>query len=176
MNFHLQRLQNDITGAVEGLTPEQLTWCREGKWNIAEILEHLYLTYTGTIKGFERCLAAGKPIARSVNWSDRIKTLVVVGCGYLPEGRQSPKQAVPHGVFPSLPLGEILSQIFPRISEMDAVINRSIQGFGSSVALLDHPILGPLRGPEWCKFHWVHGHHHVRQIVRLRELCASSRG
>jgi len=174
MNFHLQRLQNDITRTVEGLTPGQLTWCREGKWNTAEILEHLYLTYTGTIKGFERCLAAGQPLARPATRSDRIKTLVVVGFGYLPEGRQAPRPAVPRGLLPGLPLSEILSQTLPRITEMDAVIDRAIQAFGPDVALLDHPILGPLRGPEWCKFHWVHGHHHVLQIVRLRELCASS--
>ena len=175
MNFHLQRLQSDITGAVDRLTPEQLMWCREGKWNTAEILEHLYLTYTGTIKGFERCLAAGQPIARPRNWSDRVRTLVVVGFGYLPEGRQAPKPAVPRGLFLSLPLSEILSQVLPRIAEMDVVIDRAIQAFGPNVALLDHPILGPLRGPEWNKFHWVHGHHHVLQIVRLRKLCASSR-
>lgn len=174
MNFHLQRLQNDITAAVDGLTPEQLTWCREGKWNTAQILEHLYLTYTGTIKGFERCLAAGQPIARPPNWSDRAKTFVVVGCGYLPEGRKAPKPAVPRGLFSSLPLSEILSQALPRIAEMDTVIDRAIQAYGRNVALLDHPILGPLRGPEWYKFHWVHGHHHVLQIVRLRKLCASS--
>jgi hypothetical protein len=34
---------------------------------------------------------------------------------------------------------------------------------------LDHPILGPLTGGQWRKFHLVHGLHHVKQIRRLRE-------
>ena len=39
---------------------EQLNWHPPGKWSVAEILEHLYLTYTGTSKGFSRLLDSGK--------------------------------------------------------------------------------------------------------------------
>ncbi|HEY3972851.1 MAG TPA: DUF1569 domain-containing protein [Candidatus Sulfotelmatobacter sp.] len=40
---------------------------------------------------------------------------------------------------------------------------------GRSRKLLDHPILGPLTGNQWRKFHLVHGLHHVKQIRRLRQ-------
>ena len=70
MDSYLQRLQQAIESATRGMTIEDLTRHPEGKWSAAEILEHLFLTYTGTIKGFERCLAAGKPLARS----PRLKT------------------------------------------------------------------------------------------------------
>jgi hypothetical protein len=35
--------------------------------------------------------------------------------------------------------------------------------------VLDHLILGPLTAAQWRKFHWIHGRHHVKQILRLRE-------
>jgi len=55
MDSCLEQLLNAITSATRGMTVEELTRHPEGKWSSAQILEHLYLTYTGTAKGFERC-------------------------------------------------------------------------------------------------------------------------
>ena len=54
MDAYLQRLQQAIQSATQGMTGEDLRRHREGKWCTGEILEHLYLTYTGTTKAFER--------------------------------------------------------------------------------------------------------------------------
>jgi hypothetical protein len=169
MNFYLQRLQDDISAAIAGAQDADLLWHPDGKWSISEILEHLYLTYTGTTKGFERCLSAGRPIARKPNLRDIVQTAVVIRCGYLPNGRQAPKQVTPRG----LPADQVRVEILARIADMDAIIERAIRVYGAQTRLVDHPILGPLRGYEWCKFHWVHGHHHVKQIQWLREASAS---
>ena len=56
MDAYLQRLQEAIASATHGMTAEDLRRHPEGKWSTAEVLEHLYLTYTGTTKAFERCL------------------------------------------------------------------------------------------------------------------------
>ncbi len=61
------------------------------------------------------------------------------------------------------------AEIGLRIAEMDDMIARCEEKFGLSRKLLDHPILGPLTGEEWRKFHLVHGLHHVKQIRRLRQ-------
>src|ERR1700758_4833331 len=100
MDFYLQRLQDAITSATEGLSVEELARHPEGKWCTAEILEHLYLTYTGTTKGFERCLANGAPMARSRTFKDRAGCFLVLTCKYLPEGRSAPKQTTPRGLPP----------------------------------------------------------------------------
>ena len=85
MDFYLRRLQDAIGSVTAGMSPEMLAWRPQPeKWSAAEVLEHLYLTYTGTIKGFENCLAAGKPLARARTWNDRARTGLVVGFGYLP--------------------------------------------------------------------------------------------
>jgi uncharacterized protein DUF1569 len=50
----LRRLQDEIAAIIDGLTAEQLSRHPPGKWCASEVLEHLNLTYTGTVKGFER--------------------------------------------------------------------------------------------------------------------------
>ncbi|MGC2196421.1 MAG: DUF1569 domain-containing protein [Terriglobales bacterium] len=165
MDFYLQRLQNAISSATEGMSAEMLSRHPEaGKWSVAEVLEHLYLTYTGTIKGFEKCLEAGKPLARVPTWKDHMRTAVVVKLGHLPEGRKAPSNAVPRG----LPPERVLAEVADKIAAMDAVIAQAEQKFGKHCRLLDHPILGPLQGQQWRKFHWVHGRHHLKQMTRLR--------
>jgi hypothetical protein len=52
---------------------------------------------------------------------------------------------------------------------MDDIIARCEEKLGKQNNLLDHPILGPLTGGQWRKFHLLHGLHHVKQIWRLRE-------
>lgn len=165
MDFYLQRLQNAISSAIAGMSAEQLgARPAEGKWSVAEILEHLYLTYTGTIKGFEKCLAAGKPLARIPTLQDRLRTTVVVKFGYMPGGRKAPQNSVPRG----LPPERVLAEVAEKIAAMDAIIADAESKFGGACRLLDHPILGPLQAREWKKFHWIHGRHHVKQMQRLR--------
>jgi hypothetical protein len=164
MDFYLQRLQNAISSATAGMNAETLAR-RPGadKWSIAEILEHLYLTYTGTIKGFEKCLQAEKPLARIPTLQDRMRTTVVVKLGHMPQGRKAPPNSVPRG----LPPERVLAEVGEKIAAMDAIITAAENKFGSGRRLLDHPILGPLQGREWRKFHWVHGRHHLKQMERL---------
>ena len=81
MDPHLDKLRGSLESAVEGMSGDQWTWHLPGKWCAAELLEHLYLTYTGTIKGFERVMAAGKPLASRRSMENRLRTFVVVGIG-----------------------------------------------------------------------------------------------
>src|SRR5271170_5697579 len=98
MDFRLDKLRRDLDSAVEGMSAEQLSWHSPGKWCASEVLEHLYLTYTGTIKGFERVIASGTPQASRASVAHRIQTLVVVGLGHLPAGRQAPAMTRPKGL------------------------------------------------------------------------------
>jgi hypothetical protein len=165
MDAYLQRLQESIQSATQGMNGEDLLRHPEGKWCAAEILEHLYLTYTGTTKAFERCLQAGQPQVSARVLRDRVRTIVVVGLGHMPKGRQSPKHALPRGMTPE----QVTREIGPRISAMDAAIAQCESRFGKQNRLLDHPILGPLTGRQWRKFHWVHGRHHLKQVQSLRQ-------
>jgi hypothetical protein len=164
MDSALEKLQQAVEDAMEGLSKEDLSWHPPGKWCAAEVLEHLYLTYTGTVKGLERVLGGGKPIVHRATLRQRCRTLVVVGLGYMPAGRKSPRVAEPRG----LPAEKVRAEISAKIEAMDEIIARCEGSFGHA-KLLDHPILGPLTAAQWRKLHLVHSLHHVKQLRRLRQ-------
>jgi len=165
MDSRLEELKQAVESAVEGLSSEQLSWHPEAKWCAAEVLEHLYLTYAGTIKGFAKVLEAGKPLATQASMRQRVRTLVVVGFQHMPEGREAPANTRPRG----LPGVKVRSEVGAKIVEMDAIIVQCEARFGRGTRLVDHPILGPLTATQWRKFHFVHGQHHVKQLLRLRK-------
>jgi hypothetical protein len=164
MDVRLDKLKRSLESAVEGMSGEQWSWHTPGKWCAAEVLEHLYLTYAGTIRGFQRVMTSGKPLGSRPSVADRVKTLVVVGLGYMPGGVKAPAGAVPRG----LPAEQVRDEFGAKIAEMEAIIAQCEARFGGRVYVLDHPILGPLTAPQWRKLHVVHGRHHYKQLLQLR--------
>jgi Protein of unknown function (DUF1569) len=165
MDSRLEKLKRALESAVKGRSSEQLNWHPPGKWCAAEVLEHLYLTYTGTIKGFQKVMQAGKPLATQASITHHVRTFVVVGLGHMPTGRKAPAVAQPRG----LPAEKVLNEVGTKLVAMDAILAESEARFGRQVHLLDHPILGPLTASQWRKFHLVHGRHHRKQLLRLRK-------
>jgi hypothetical protein len=51
---------------------------------------------------------------------------------------------------------------------MDKIIAQCEELFGPRQKVLDHPVMGPLTASQWRKFHWIHGRHHIAQIVERR--------
>ena len=168
MSEYIPRLQEAIASAMHGMTREQMQREREAKWSIAQVLEHLYLTYTGTVKGCELTLASPKPLATAQTAKQRITTMAILGLGYFPRGIEAPWQVRPKGV----PVDQVVSNIQPQIALMDELLARCEQRFGKNRKLFDHPILGGLSGEQWRKLHWLHGRHHVQQILELRKQYA----
>jgi hypothetical protein len=165
MDSRLDKLKDSLESAVEGMSSEQLSWHLPGKWSAAKVLEHLYLTYTGTIKGLERVMTSGKPLATRASIVQRLLTFAVVGLGHMPAGRKAPAIVQPKG----LSAEQVRTEIGAKLVAMDAIIAQCEARFGRQVKLLDHPILGPLTAPQWRKLHLVHGRHHQKQLLRLRE-------
>ena len=170
MDSRLETLKQALDSAAEGMSNEELIWHPEGKWCASEVLEHLYLTYTGTIRVFEKVIESGRPLASQVSLMDRVRTFVVVGLGRMPEGRTAPANTRPKG----LPVETVRNEVGAKIEAMGAIIAQCEARFGRGTQLLDHPILGPLTATQWRKFHLVHGRHHQKQLLRLRERMKSS--
>jgi hypothetical protein len=165
MDPRLEKLKEKLESAVEGMSSEQLSWHLPGKWCAAEVLEHLYLTYTATIEGFERVIRKGKPLASRASMAQRALTFVVVGLGHMPAGRKAPAIVLPKG----LSAEQVRNEIGAKMVAMDAMMAQCEARFGRRVQLLDHPILGPLSATQFRKLHLVHGQHHLKQILQLRE-------
>ncbi|HTR64200.1 MAG TPA: DUF1569 domain-containing protein [Terriglobales bacterium] len=164
MNSRLRQLQEALASSIEGMSPEEMSRSLKGKWSVAQVLEHLYLTYSGTVKGCERCLEMGKPLADSPTLRQRIKVMVTVRLGYMPGGQTAPERSRPKG----LPPEKVLAEIGTRMATMDELLGQCEARYGQRTNLMNHPILGPLTGRQWRKFHWVHGCHHLKQIRALR--------
>ncbi len=165
MDPYLERLKESLAAATNGLSPEDLTWHPPGKWSVVEVLEHLFLTYTGTTRAFERVIAADKPLATACSWKQRAGIFLVTRFGYIPSGREAPPTARPKGLAPE----KVRAEISQKIGEMEVAIARCEERWGMSTKLLDHPILGPLTGKEWKQFHLFHGRHHLKQIRKLQQ-------
>ncbi|MGB6384634.1 MAG: DUF1569 domain-containing protein [Terriglobales bacterium] len=164
MDSHLERLRQELEDAIRGVAasvnPNGLAQAPPGKWNAAEILEHLFLTYQGTNRGLTKCLERGASLATRPTLKLRMATLLVVNFGYLPNGRKSPERATPRG----MSVSEVQQGIVTELERMVAVLNECERKFGAGTKIMDHPFLGPLTAEEWRKFHWVHGRHHLLQI------------
>jgi hypothetical protein len=165
MDSRLDALKQSLESAVEGMSSEQLSWHLPGKWCAAEVLEHLYLTYVGTTKGLEKVITRGTPLATRPSMAQRVLTLVVVGLGYIPAGREAPAMVQPRGLL----VEQVRREIWEKLAAMDAIIAQCEARFGRHVKLLDHPILGALTAAQWRALHLVHGRHHQKQLLRLRE-------
>src|SRR5258708_37389966 len=100
-------LQRAIADAILGMTPENLTRHPEGKWSTAEILEHLNLTYIGTVKGLGRCITSGETTASPDRSAKRLQRITVTKLGYFPNGRKSPERVLPRG----LPAEQVKAEI-----------------------------------------------------------------
>jgi hypothetical protein len=165
MDPRLDTLKQSLESAVEGMSNDQLRWHVPGKWCAAEVLEHLYLTYTGTTRGLEKVITSGTPLATKPSMRQRVLTLVVVGLRYLPSGIDAPAIVKPKG----LPVEQVRNEIWAKLVAMDAIIAQCEARFGRHAKLLDHPILGALTAAEWRTLHAVHGRHHQKQLLQLRE-------
>jgi hypothetical protein len=117
-------------------------------------------------------MAKGKPLASRASVAQRVLTFVVVGLGHLPAGRKAPAIVQPKG----LAVEQVRNEIGEKLAAMDAVIAQCEVRFGPWVHVLDHPILGPLTAMQFRKLHLVHGRHHLKQLLRLRESATRQMG
>jgi hypothetical protein len=167
----LEQLKRNLDSAIEGMSEEQLAWHPALKWSTTEVLEHLYLSYTGTTRGFEKVMEAGKPLATHGSFRRHVRAFVVFGFDYLPSGREAPAPTRPKG----LPAEKVRNGFSEKLAAMDSIIEQCEARLGSRTQLLDHPFLGPLTAGQWRKFHWLHGMHHQKQILRLRKGASTAR-
>ena len=160
MNDYLNRCIAIIEASTAGLPDAILAHRPDNRWSVVDIVEHLQLAYSGTAKGFDRCLEADAPSAKRFSWADRARKFVVVRIGYFPPGREAPKFIQPKG---SVDLPTVIERARRSLEWLDKSAIRARERFGSS-AILDHPLLGAFTVDEWLRFHLIHTRHHEKQI------------
>lgn len=156
----LQRADRVLRESAGDLSPEALARRPPGKWSGAEILEHLGLTFSTTVRGLHRLVEHGPPAMPPPSFKQRFGTLLVVHAGYFPDGRPSPDAVKPRGADPSA----VLATTLGHLASLDTALDAAELRFGPQMRVMQHPVLGPFSLHEWRKFHWVHTRHHARQI------------
>lgn len=166
----LERLRSEIEATTQGLDASDFSRAPQGRWNTAQILEHLGHSYGATAKMLELSLAAGvRPEVRSAKISERLLQLLVLTLGYFPSGRKAPAFILPHEDAGPEALGRTLSGL----ERMKAALASAEERWGSRDPVGAHFVLGPMNPAQWRKFHYLHGHHHVRQ---MRERLGNQAG
>ena len=164
MNPHLEKCLAIVLDATKGDGASFSTRRDPNKWSVVEIVEHLTRAYSGTAKGFERCVEKGAPLANAATVKQQLLQFALINLGYFPEGRQAPKHIIPSG---ELDLNAVLAAVRRDLARLDEAASKAKQALGAG-KMLDHPILGALTVDQWLKFHVVHTRHHAKQISHRR--------
>jgi len=160
MDSYLERLRKELENAITGGSVDGLTQAPAGKWNAGQILEHLYLTYKLSNRGFEKALEKNAPLATRSTLKQRVAVAVVLTFEYIPGRRDAPQRLMPQGMPPE----QAQRAVRAELQKMGSVLDECERRFGGGTKILDHIFLGPLTVDQWRKFHWVHGRYHARQI------------
>lgn len=162
MDPYLGRALDAIDSTVGGLAVERIARREpDGRWSIAEILEHLTLAFKGNTAAFEKALVSGELRARPPVLRQRLLRVLVVDAGYFPRAR-APEMTRPSG---SLAPGESVAAIRTALQTLDVTLSQVAARFGADALAANHPYLGGMSVKQWRKFHWRHTVHHMKQVT-----------
>jgi hypothetical protein len=172
MNPTLHCLQDELSRSLRRLTAPQAQLHphnNPARWNICQITQHLFLTYSSTTSSIEARMAKGTPTRSRATPSQLIAQLFVLRLGLLPSRREAPPAVTPSSnPAHSHPDGDtLISTVSMALASMDELLERA-EGHFRSTPCLSHFALGPLNIAQWRRFHLVHGRHHIRQITTIR--------
>jgi uncharacterized damage-inducible protein DinB len=159
----LQLARDAIDEACGRLTRETIARPVEGRWSIAQILEHLTLAFRAHAVMLEKPLASGELRARKPTLAQTVSRIAVVDLGYFPRVK-APDMTLPAGnVAPE----QSVAAIRDALDLVDSALTRVASRFGETALISNHPYLAGLSVRQWRKFHWRHTIHHMAQVRRL---------
>jgi hypothetical protein len=166
MDAWLNRLRREIEDTTRGLQDKDWERAPEGRWSSAQIMEHLGRSYGSTAKMLESALSAAAadapnaPQLRAATPYERLAKFVVINLRIFPAGHKAPDFVSPQGDTGPVALRRALTDL----ERMDTAIEEAEQRWGGRDAIALHFALGPMNPSQWRKFHYLHGHHHLRQV------------
>jgi hypothetical protein len=170
-NSDLQRLYRELAHSLRGLDVTQTQLhppSRPAKWSIQQIVEHLLLSYSGTETAINARLAKRTPTRAKPSLLQHFGQYTLIHLGYFPTGRKSPPLVTPPPT--TLPLsGETLTQaIAEHLARLNLLFTEAENIFGATDRCASHMVLGPLSIHQWRRFQLIHGEHHIKQILAIR--------
>jgi hypothetical protein len=157
----LSSLESVVLDPLQDISTSDWTTAREGKWSIAQIVEHLAIAFDLVATGFA-ALPETESKEREATPAQAVLRHALLGSGELPEGLRAPDISHPSDdPDPEL----VVARFRMGIEQTRALVEdwpeeRQISSF------LRHPVLGDLNLPEWVRFHFVHCTLHARQVEK----------
>jgi hypothetical protein len=172
VNPDLQRLHRALTRSLRGLDDTQTQLhppLHIDKWSIQQIVEHLLLSYSGTEAAISARLAKRTPTRAKPSLIQHFGQYTLIHLGYFPTGRKAPPLVTP--LHTELPLsGEALTQaVTEHLARLNLLFVEAENIFGATSRCASHMVLGPLSINQWSRFQLIHGEHHVKQILAIRD-------
>lgn len=164
MDPYLRAARDAIDATAGSLDVATIARGAEGRWSVAEILEHLTLAYTANMTTLAKALASGEVRGHPPGFAQWLGRTLVIGFGYFPRVK-APEATVPRG---SIPPERSLAAIREALERLDATLTRVSARFGDRALVANHPYFRGLTVAQWRKFHWRHTVHHMRQVDRRR--------
>ncbi len=141
-------------------------WCSapEGKWSLAQIIEHLAIAFDLVATGFA-AVPDGQAQERNATPAQSVLRHALLGSGELPEDMKAPDISHPSDD----PEPELVVARFRMGIEQTRTLIEDWPEERQVATFLRHPVLGDLNLPEWVRFHFVHCSLHSRQIEKRLE-------
>ena len=164
VHHNLERCARGLKEALAGVSAADADRSRGDRWSLAQVVEHLDLTYTKNAAGLDRRLEKGLAPRRPRTRWQIVARFVVVTLGHFPTGRKAPETVLPTG----RSFADVAPGLERHLIELDEKLSKAERAFGARVPILDHPVIGPFSVSDWRRFHWVHTRHHLKQLRSLK--------
>ena len=155
----LDRLEPMVLHPLRDLNEDWWHRGPEGKWSIAQILEHMSIGVDVVATLLERRSDRTDMRRRSKPYQNVLRHLVL-GVGRHPGGLKAPEVARP-GDHPD---PELITAQFRMGVERLKQYHETWSDEQKEHVFVAHPLLGDLTLLEWARFHYLHCRHHAEQI------------
>lgn len=159
----VRELSTTVLGPLRDRSDGDWQRAPAGKWNAAQIVEHLAMGLELSAKTFQSRRAHAPMRRRPRTPAEKIAKLLIMGLHWFPRGRRAPEMTVPS---PGVTRAAAESRFAAGIAAWEQ-LERELLPARRSDLFAKHPRLGDLTLEEWMRFHSVHARHHARQIKRL---------
>lgn len=153
-------LPDFVLGPLVGRSDAEWHKAPPGKWDAAQIVEHLALGLEWSANGFEERRARDPMVRRPLRLAERVAKVLAMDIGWFPPGLEAPSKAVPA---PQVERAAAESHFRQGVAR-NLELARLMLPARAHDLFIKHPRMGDLTLEEWMEFHVRHARHHVRQI------------
>ena len=157
----LSSLESIVLDPLQEIEAADWTTAPEGKWSIAQIVEHLAIAFDIVATGFAKP-TPNETAGREATPAQAVLRHTLLGSGELPKGMRAPDISHPSDD----PEPELVVARFRMGIEQTRTLLEDWDEDRQVSTFLRHPVLGDLNLPEWVRFHYVHCTLHARQIEK----------